>query len=287
MTGFSDDWLALREGVDHRSVDAGLRAELANALAHRCAQKGSATRAISIVDLGSGSGSNLRGLAPHLGPHQRWRLVEYDPALIAAARNRLSQWADSARTQGAGLLLQKGGASIEVEFLQADLSSGVDHVLPADADLVTAAAFFDLVSAPWLEKFCATLAARKLLFHSVLTYDGRETWSPAHPSDANMLAAFHAHQASDKGFGPAAGPAAIAAMRKGFENAGYRVATAASDWQLTQADQRLMSELAQGSANAVMETGKLAREEIASWRAARLQAISCMVGHQDILAHPE
>lgn len=287
MSGFSDDWLALRESVDHRSVDAGLRSELVGALVRRRSQQGDAEDAIAIVDLGAGSGSNLRGLAPHLGARQFWRLVEYDPALIAAARKRLSQWADSASEQGADLLLQKGACAIAVEFLQADLSSGVDHVLRPETDLVTAAAFFDLVSPAWLKTFCVSLAERKLQFYSVLTYDGREVWTPSHEADDEMLAAFHAHQAGDKGFGPAAGPAAIHALRNGLEHAGYRVAMASSDWKLTQADHRLMHELAKGSANAVLETGKLARARVENWRAARLQAASCLIGHQDILAQPE
>ena len=38
-----------------------------------------------------------------------------------------------------------------------------------------------------------------------------------------MLEAFHAHQAGDKGFGPAAGPGATAALQAAFEGAGYGV----------------------------------------------------------------
>ena len=73
-------------------------------------------------------------------------------------------------------------------------------------DLVTASAFFDLVSEEWIARFCQELAARQLPLYTVLTYDGTETWSPPHDHDAPMLAAFHAHQGRDKGFGWAKRP---------------------------------------------------------------------------------
>ena len=37
---------------------------------------------LRIVDLGCGTGSNLRALAPLLGPRQHWRLVDYDADLL-------------------------------------------------------------------------------------------------------------------------------------------------------------------------------------------------------------
>lgn len=276
MSGFSAQWLDLREGVDHRSTDAALRSKLAAHFA--------SLDVLNIVDLGAGSGSNLRGIAPFLNARQHWRLAEYDPALIAAARQRLSQWADTAQDNDGRLSLQKAGKDITVEFAQVDLSAGVDDALTPQTQLVTAAAFFDLVSKPWLEKFCAAIARHKLSFYTVLTYDGREEWTPPHEADVDMLTAFHAHQASDKGFGPAAGPQATGFLRKGFEAAGYRVETAASDWRLGANDAGLIRDLAEGSANAVVETGKVDSQRLASWRAARANASTCMIGHQDLLA---
>lgn len=278
MSGFSAQWLDLREGVDHRSTDAALRAKLA-ALA-------ASVDVLNVVDLGAGSGSNLRGISPFLNARQHWRLAEYDPALIAAARQRLSAWADYAQEHEGGLRLQKAGKDITIEFVQADLSAGVDAVLTPQTHLVTAAAFFDLVSKPWIEKFCAEIARRKLTFYTVLTYDGREEWTPPHEADAAMLAAFHAHQASDKGFGAAAGPQATAALRAGFEAGGYRVETAASDWLLKSNDAGLIRDLAEGSAGAVAETGRVDANRVASWRAARQTATTCLIGHQDLLAAP-
>ena len=119
MTGFSADWLALREPIDHRSRHPGLLARLADAIGAR--------ESLRVVDLGAGTGSNLRALAPHLPPpRQTWRLVDHDPALIAAARTRLMDWAEDVREGEGGPTLVRGGHVIEIAFAQADLAGGID-----------------------------------------------------------------------------------------------------------------------------------------------------------------
>lgn len=274
---FSAEWLALREPVDHRSVDAALRARVAGAFADR---------PVRVLDLGCGSGSNLRGLAPLLGPEQRWTLVDWDAALLSHAGAALTAWADDAVDEDDLLVLLKDGQRITVEFLQADLAADVAAVLDEPVDLVTAAAFFDLVSEDWIATFCDALAARKLPLYTVLTYDGREVWTPPHESDAAVLAAFHAHQSSDKGFGPAAGPRAADALAAALTSRGYDVQTGPSPWRLDAADQDLIEELADGSAGAAAETGLIPVSQVEDWLKARMQAQTCEVGHLDIFAKP-
>jgi len=278
MSGFSADWLLLREPVDHRSRDAGLVAALRDALGSR--------DSLSVVDLGAGAGSNLRALAPSLPGPQRWRLVDHDPALIAAARSRLASWADAAAPEGESLRLERDGRAILVSFARADLATGIEAALGDGPDLVTAAALFDLGAVAWIDAVAAAVAARGALFYAALTYDGTEAWTPPHPADAAMLAAFHAHQRGDKGFGPAAGPDATAALRQAFEARGYEVRTAQSPWILGASDAALIAALAEGAAAAVRETGLVAEREVAAWLAARRSGASCAVGHLDLLALP-
>ena len=63
MSGFSAEWLALREPLDARSRSAELVARLR-------ADAPDGTR--RIVDLATGTGANLRYLAPRLGGDQDW-----------------------------------------------------------------------------------------------------------------------------------------------------------------------------------------------------------------------
>jgi hypothetical protein len=275
---FSAEWLALREPVDHRSVSAKLRAEVAQAFTQ--------SDSLRIVDMGCGSGSNLRGLAPVLPQNQHWTLVDWDAALLSHARQALSQWADSSSADDETLVLEKDGKHLRVNFLQADLARHVEHALDVGIDLVTAAAFFDLVSEDWIEAFAKAMAAHTLPLYTVLTYDGHERWSPAHPADPAMNAAFHVHQRSDKGFGPAAGPAAAAALVRAFAQNGYGVQRDSSPWNIMRADGALLADLARGAANAVRETGLVDKAEIDSWLSARVSAQTCMIGHEDVFARP-
>lgn len=275
---FSADWLALREPADHAARSKSLLAEVAGAFAGR--------DAINVVDLGCGAGSNLRGTAEALPDRQYWRLVDYDPKLLAAARGRLTAWADGAASDGDVLVLTKGAKSLRVTFIQADLNTDLDRVLAPSADLVTAAALFDLVSTNWLERFVAALARRRLPLYTVLTYDGTENWAPPHPADQAMLEAFHAHQATDKGFGPAAGPGATTIMAEAFARAGYTVRQASSPWHIGPGMADLAEQLVAGFAGAVGETGRVAQADIDAWLAARRGGVTCRTGHQDLFAVP-
>ena len=276
MTGFSADWLALREPADHRSRNAKVAQTLANYF--------DGWRPVTVIDLGCGTGSNLRATAPLLGPEQFWTLVDYDEALLGAAAERLQAWADGAATKDDALVLFKGAKRITVSFRRADLSAELDNVLAPGANLVTASALFDLCSAEFLATLVREIAARKAAFYTVLTYDGDQRWEPEHEADAGMLQAFHDHQARDKGFGASAGPAAPDVLSDLFSAAGYSVFEGDSAWRLGAEDAALVAELAAGFASAVAETGVIGAQELASWR--MVLRTGAIVGHTDTLALP-
>src|SRR3954470_5031135 len=104
--------------------------------------------------------------------------------------------------------VEHAGKVLTVSFHQADLARDLEALIPAGADLVTAAALFDLVSPAFIERVAEAVAARGAFLYTALTYAGRDPRPPPPPADARVLAAFHAHQRGDKGFGPAAGPEA-------------------------------------------------------------------------------
>jgi SAM-dependent methyltransferase len=278
MSGFSADWLALREPADHRARSRDLLAALAEAFAGR--------DEITVVDLGCGTGSNLRACAPWLPRRQHWRLVDYDPALLAAARGRLSGWADHCAMAGGELHLTRADRTIAVSFVSVDLAADLDAALGSAPDLVTAAALFDLASAAWIERFVDAVVHRRAAFYTALTYNGVESWSPPHPADEAVTRAFHAHQRRDKGFGLSAGPQASDALVQAFTASGYEVRTAESPWRLGSTDDRLIEELAKGVAEAARETGRVEENDLIAWLDARRTGAACVIGHTDLLALP-
>ena len=280
MTGFSAQWLALREPADHRARDVSLRDKVVHDLAHLARVR---QGPINLVDLGCGSGSNLRALAPHLPATQHWTLVDYDPALLSAAKAALMRWADKIISEQETLVVLKNRKHISIDFLCEDLSSNLEAVLSRPMDLLTAAAFFDLVAESWLERFCGLLSAP---LYTVLTYNGQESWSPPQPTDLAMLEAFRAHQQTDKGFGAAAGPTPAGVMERLLKARGFAVSSAQSPWKLDASDRRLIEQLAIGSAGAVSETKRVSVEEVSAWKQSRSLAQTCEIGHTDLYARP-
>lgn len=283
MSGFSAEWLALREPADHRSRHAGLAGKVHEALGHK--------DVVRVLDLGSGTGSNLRATAPLLGPQQEWTLVDYDAGLLEAAARVLTGWADEAKAIGDDLVLVKGDRQIGVKFRVVDLNRELETVLAGKPDLVTASALFDLISESWMARFVAALKASGASFYTVLTYNGEDRFAPEHPFDFGIIRAFGMHQGGDKGFGPAAGPKAAETLARLLRDAGFAVETGDSPWVLTAGDAPLVKELFKGMATAVGETGLMAEKGLADWLHYRLGMAShddarLLTGHTDIFARP-
>ena len=276
MSGFSPEWLALREAADHRARDGFL----AMALADRLQSKST----VNVVDLGCGTGSNIRATYAALGPEQHWTLVDYDASLLSAARTTLSAWADQTTPDGEKLVLKKSGKTLVVAFRQADLVIALDAALGRTCDLVTASALFDLCSAEFIARFAQAVAARRAVFYTVLTYNGIQRWTPTHPLDPAMSDAFHSHQKTDKGFGISTGPNAPLALADAFRAAGYTVREGDSPWLLSRSDHALVDALVPGFAGAVRETGALTPAQIDGWLAQPRHGSE--VGHTDTLAFP-
>lgn len=258
MSGFSADWLALREPADRRARSAELIARAgADMVRH--------ARPL-VCDLGSGTGAGMRAFAPAFPADTRWCLTDNDAETLALA-------ARSAE-----------GVETRLVDLAADPAPW-----PAGCSLVTATALFDLAAPAWIRRLADRLAEDKLPLLACLTYDGRLGCAPAAPGDAALAAAFNRHQQQDKGLGgAAAGPGAIGVLRAALEYKGYTVISADSPWRLTASrDGALIAELVRGWAGAMAEAGLVSPDTAETWRSARLHHTNRMsVGHTDLYAVP-
>ncbi|MCW4153041.1 class I SAM-dependent methyltransferase [Halomonas sp. 18H] len=281
---FAADWLALREPVDARSRVDRLNQALCAWLADR-------RRPVTVLDLGTGSGSNLRYLAPRLSLPQQWTLLDHDADLLERARDALPPT----------------GAPLEVVTRLDDMGrwSQAPQVLDAwldGVDLVTASALLDLVSQSWVETLAAAVATRQAAVLIALSVDGDWWLEPtaAQPEEAArrrredqwMRRHYRAHQASDKGAGTALGGQAPEAMAAALRANGYRVEVAESPWRLeAPRDLALGEALLEGWRDAVSEQESHAVETVRHWHAARRASwqrgeLVIRVGHRDLLALP-
>ncbi|MEM9224167.1 MAG: hypothetical protein AAGB11_17430, partial [Pseudomonadota bacterium] len=123
---------------------------------------------------------------------------------------------------------------------------------------------------------------------AMLTFDGVLSLAPEHPFDAAMVDAFHAHQRTDKGMGPAAGPDAPAVLARSFRAASYRVEERDTPWLLNgERDRALITELLEGWAGAATEVLPQEERTVAGWLQSRLERTErLVVGHKDQLFLP-
>ena len=274
METFDTEWLALREPVDHRSRAESLLTPLGEAWRARGWSR--------VLDLGTGTGSNLRYLQPRLPEGQEWVLVDHDADHLRAAA-RAGAWTAVRRvTVVPGDLAHEGLAAI------------------ADVDLVTASALLDLVSQDWLSRVVDACADADRGAHFALSYDGDIRWSvdgersggeEEDQDDVLVREAVNDHQRVDKGLGPALGPAAAAVANRLFRAAGYRTWVTPSVWRLGPADAVLVDRLITGWATAAAERRPGQAARVRMWADRRRatsggQRFSLTVGHRDLLALP-
>jgi SAM-dependent methyltransferase len=283
VSGFSADWLALREPFDAAARPSALVAELCTHLTRGAA--------LEILDLGAGAGSNLRYLAPLIGGAQRWRLVDRDPRLLEAALAETHAWADGrgCDVRRAGYALRISGHDLECEVAcePADLAELAVVDLPAGG-LVTAAALLDLVSRNWLDELAQRCRAAHASVCFALTYDGRTALEPAEPEDGEVLQLFNRHQLGDKGFGAALGPGAPATAEAAFGAHGYEVRVAPSDWLVGPLEAPLQLALLDGWLGAAGELAPERRAALTAWHERRRAHVAAgrstlRVGHLDLV----
>ena len=262
---FTRSWLEQREPVDHRSRASELVDLLADAWRRSGWQR--------VLDLGCGTGSNLRYLSPRLSGPQTWTLVDHDAELLA--------------------LVTPVDAPISVTCLHGDLAAAG---LPAaaDTDLVTCSALLDLVTEDWARQLVQTSAGASCGVYMALSYNGQIQWEDeVDPDDELIRRAVNAHQRRDQGIRTALGPSAPAVVDRLLRAEGYQTWRASSPWQLKPADADLACALVDGWERAALElvSGPADADRIRGWaarrrRATRGPALSLRVGHDDLLGLP-
>jgi SAM-dependent methyltransferase len=292
---FDLDWLDLREPWDAVARSGALAERLIARLPARP----------RFLDLGAGTGSLLRWLAPRLGRAQTWTLVDSDREMLEAAFDTIADRAGqvgyhvSAPNRRTMLVHAPGGAW-RIDTLITDLAEAPDNLPLHNADAVLSSALCDLVSRDWVERMAAQL---RIPFYAALCVDGRERFSPPHPADARVAAGFRRDQLRDKGFdGAALGPRAPAVIAEVFGTYGFTVEGAPSDWvvrargalphpALRDNAGRFLSELVMGHAGAAGRQDRRGEALIQGWMATRLDQaahgrLTVRIGHRDVLALP-
>ncbi len=260
-------WLGLREAADA----AARAAELVEPVRRRLA----ATPRTVIHDLGTGTGSMGRWLARRLPGPQHWIMYDRDADLLERAATRMIDTAPD-------------GTDVTAETRQRDIT----RLTAADLDgasLVTASALLDMLTAEEVERVvaaCAGAGCPALLTISVI---GRVELTPPDPLDADIAAAFNAHQRRTAGGRRLLGPDAVEATVEAFGRRGATVVVRSSPWRLGADQAELASEWFRGWVAAACEQRPQLARPVAAYARRRLAAatagrLGVVVHHTDLLA---
>jgi hypothetical protein len=281
------NWLALREPADFAARSASLADETARRL--------DGMDPVRVVDLGTGTGSNLRYLIDRLPRRQEWLLVDRDQRLLDELTQRMQGWAiargyEVSREHDV-LSVRREGRESTIATRQLDLGVLADDEIFRGRHLVTASALLDLVSAEWLCALANHCRSHRCAALFALSYNGESHAAPREPEDDEIRGLMNRHQRTDKGFAPAAGPEASAAAARAFESVGYSVQRERTNWILGPESSELQRQLIEGWAHAALEMAPAKAPLIRDWLTRRLEHLRqgrsrIVVGHEDLVAFP-
>lgn len=263
---YSPSWLELRE-----PADAAARATI---LLEPLRRHVAGDLMLVIRDLGCGTGSMTRWLAPLLAGPQHWILSDRDADLL-----------DEASRQTRDI-----GVGVTVETVRGDLTDLTATTL-AGTSLVTASALLDLLTLDEVDALaaaCVEAGCPALLTLSVL---GRVRLTPADPLDAEYAAGFADHLRHAVAGGRRLGADAVNATAEAFVRRGATVQWHSSPWRLGPDQAALAAEWLRGWVPAAAAQRPDLAADADSYLRRRLDQaalgeLGVTVYHRDLLALP-
>ena len=263
---YAPEWLELREPADAAARAHDLLDPLRIRLANMPGKSG-----VVIHDLGCGTGSMGRWLAPRLDGAQHWILHDRDPYLLHFAA------VSSPRSAA-------DGSRVSVETRRGDVARLTPDALRG-ASLVTASALLDVLTREEIDTLAAACAGAGCPALLTLSVAGRVELTPSHPLDAELVQAFNDHQRRDG----LLGPDAVTAAAEAFSEHGATVRLHPSPWRLGPEQAALTEQWLRGWVGAAVEERPELRAEADVYLTNRLAALAAgelrvTVHHVDLLA---
>ncbi len=232
---------------------------------------------ITIVDIGAGTGSNLRYYHGRLSAQeQHWYLVDQEKVLLEETLANLDSEVNQCEENV--WQLRHNQKDIVVHFVEADVfTNSIDPFLER-ADLILSNAFFDLASAVQLRDFLGKLDFGRQTFLSTINYTGMR-FIPGDTEDGYWIDHYEEHMRRDRPEGRSTGPDCVGLIIEFFEHQDLRYHVGGSNWELKEG-----SPLIQGifdfMYDAFMDM-KLDMDAFARWRG-RSKHATMIVEHEDL-----
>jgi hypothetical protein len=264
----SSEWLALREPEDAATRSRDLALAAADLLPQG---------PIVVHDLGSGTGSMMRWLAPLLPGPQEWILHDWNAELIERAVNGKPP-------------VDRDGAAISVRSRTGNLAD----LRPTDlvgASLVTASALLDVLTSREIHAIVNACVGARCPALLALSVTGDVRLNPRDELDDDFKDAFNAHQLRDSNTRQQLGRYGAPIARGLFAEAGWHVRQSTTVWRLDEQRPGLLSEWLGGWVEAALEQDPGLRFKAKRYRQLRdgqmdRRELSAQIRHVDLLVWP-
>ena len=174
MHKFENSWLYQREKIDNLSKNLTLIDKINSVLKD--------LENISILDLGTGTGSNFRFLSKKINnKNQSWTLMDISRSSLQEAKKNIT--------------LNNKIKKVSLKYN--DIIKNIKKTNFNQFDLVTGSAFLDIMPDNWFKDFHRLNQNTKIIYFSI-NYDGYFKFYPNHTLDNNMLKLFNKDQKSKK-----------------------------------------------------------------------------------------
>jgi hypothetical protein len=182
-------FLAAKKTVDDRALNKTVAGRLRAELAVESARP-------RVLELGGGLGTMVARLVEwSLVRNADYHLLERDDELLAVARAWLTTWAASrgyaVEPTADALRFRGDGIDVNVTFVRVGLDEYLAGGGGAQADLLVANAFLNLVDVPTALRAMLRLVAPARLFWFPVNYDGDTIFEPQHPDDVLFMKIYH------------------------------------------------------------------------------------------------
>ena len=190
---------------------------------------------MTIVDLGSGTGSNCLYFFEKFPSNQNWIFIEQEEKVSQYALNRLGIEADKRGYEvihgERSLALKKEDRNITIEYITDSFLNLVDLVDLDNVDLVMASAVFDLITFSQFVDFGSVLLEKKLPLLTTLNYAEMDFNSDS-PSDVVFIEKYESFMNRPQEFGKAMGKKCPRILVDFFQKQEATVEYGPSIWKL-------------------------------------------------------
>ncbi len=176
MHKFNNHWLKLRETIDKKSRNLKVIKLINN--------KFSKKDCISIIDLGTGAGSNYNYLKPKLKFNQDWVFTDISSSSLNYFKKNLKTSKKIYKTK----------------FKIFDVIGELEKITFSNYNIVTGSAFLDILPRNWFYKFHKFNIKTEIILFA-LNYNGSFKFYPKHKNDQEIINLFNIDQKTDKGIG--------------------------------------------------------------------------------------